>query len=191
MAQFVSGYIKYDSNNNETLPDWQDFLKAVTNYNSDDLSFDLYRDNAINQSNSTAREVVARIVSFLLDVISVPLDDAGTRGLTATIEAALEDLRSSKNSGWADVSEQGSEKSPCEYRLLVSIANPDLPESFYALVTTIGFVTNKVEYEYTTNLTGSYLQLAGRYLGRGVVVELGFRLPQGLLRSHHCDAIGG
>lgn len=145
MVKFVSEHIKYDSDDDVTVPNWQDFLTAVTNYNSDDLSFDQFRDETINQSNSTVEEIVARIVAFLLDVIGPKLDNAGTTGLTTTIENALRDLQLSKDNGWANFNQQSSGKSSWEYRLLFSITDPELPGSFYALATTIRYATNEIE----------------------------------------------
>ncbi|KAK7032131.1 hypothetical protein VNI00_013305 [Paramarasmius palmivorus] len=129
---------------------WQEFLDGINSYpgklivpNSlqikcDDLAMDKFQNNTINQQTATVQTMVDKIVDFLRVVLSVALSGADIAALAKNIETTFTDLRTAKENGWADFSKSSSSNnSSWQYRVQFAFPNPDLPDYFYSLVTTI------------------------------------------------------
>ncbi|GAW06465.1 volvatoxin A2 precursor [Lentinula edodes] len=117
---------------------WDQFLDGINNYKGDDLTFDKYQNNTINQQSATVSIMVDKIVDFLRVVLSVALSEEDISALSKNIETTFTNLKEAKDNGWADFStSSSSSNSSWEYRVLFAFPNPDLPNFFYSLVTTI------------------------------------------------------
>ncbi|KAJ3853985.1 delta-endotoxin CytB [Lentinula lateritia] len=135
---------------------WDQFLDGINSYKGmlinalclsdrglltrlgDDLTFDKYQNNTINQQSATVSIMVDKIVDFLRVVLSVALSEEDISALSKNIETTFTNLKEAKDNGWADFStSSSSSNSSWEYRVLFAFPNPDLPDFFYSLVTTI------------------------------------------------------
>ncbi|KAJ4491184.1 volvatoxin A2 precursor [Lentinula edodes] len=117
---------------------WDEFLASINSYKGDDLTFDKYQNNTINQQTATVSVMVGKIVDFLSVVLSVALSEKDIDALTKNIQTTFTNLKEAKDHGWADFSTSStSSNSSWEYRVLFAFPNPDLPDFFYSLVTTI------------------------------------------------------
>ncbi|KAJ3893047.1 delta-endotoxin CytB [Lentinula edodes] len=136
---------------------WDQFLNGINSYKGmsvncvtvfrlrltllvlgDDLTFDKYQNNTINQQSATVSTMVDKIVDFLRVVLSIALTKEDIDALTKNIDTTFRNLREAKDHGWADFStSNSSSNSSWEYRVLFAFPNPDLPDFFYSLVTTI------------------------------------------------------
>ncbi|KAJ4501378.1 volvatoxin A2 precursor [Lentinula lateritia] len=117
---------------------WDQFLDGINNYKGDDLTFDKYQNNTINQQSATVSTMVDKIVDFLRVVLSIALTKEDIDALAKNIDTTFRNLRNAKDRGWADFStSHSSSNSSWEYRVLFAFPNPDLPDFFYSLVTTI------------------------------------------------------
>ncbi|KAK7056956.1 hypothetical protein VNI00_002674 [Paramarasmius palmivorus] len=124
--------------------EWQKFLtEGINEYNGDDLVMDKFQSNTINQQDVTVEIMVDKMVAFLKYVLSVVLSEQDIAALTKHIEATFTDLKTAKDNGWADFTKSSSSQSSSwEYRLQLAFPNPDLPDSFYILVTTVKLETD-------------------------------------------------
>ncbi|THU89956.1 volvatoxin A2 precursor [Dendrothele bispora CBS 962.96] len=123
--------------------DWSGLQNAINAYKGDDLTFDKFKENTINQSEATVSTMVDKIVDFLRIVLSVVLNPQDVAALRKNIETTFTDLKTAKDNGWADFSKSSSgQNSSWEYRVLFAFPNPDLPDFFYSLVTTIKLEAN-------------------------------------------------
>ncbi|KAJ3910734.1 delta-endotoxin CytB [Lentinula edodes] len=117
---------------------WDQFLNGINSYKGDDLTFDKYQNNRINQQSATVSTMVDKIVEFLCVVLSIALTKKDISALGKNIETTFTNLEKAKDNGWADFSKSSSSSnSSWEYRVLFAFPNPDLPDFFYSLVTTI------------------------------------------------------
>ncbi|KAJ3814067.1 delta-endotoxin CytB [Lentinula aff. lateritia] len=136
---------------------WDQFLNGINNYKGmsidcvtfsrlrlsllvlgDDLTFDKYQNNRINQQSATVSTMVDKIVDFLCVVLSVALTEKDISALSKNIETTFTNLENARDNGWADFSmSSSSSNSSWEYQVLFAFPNPDLPDFFYSLVTTI------------------------------------------------------
>ncbi|KAJ3845858.1 delta-endotoxin CytB [Lentinula lateritia] len=124
---------------------WDQFLNGINNYKGmsidcvtfsrlrlsllvlgDDLMFDKYQNNRINQQSATVSTMVDKIVDFLCVVLSVALTEKDISALSKNFETTFTNLENARDNGWADFS-----------MMLFAFPNPDLPDFFYSLVTTI------------------------------------------------------
>ncbi|KAJ3867493.1 delta-endotoxin CytB [Lentinula novae-zelandiae] len=135
---------------------WDQFLDGINSYKGmfinalcfsnrdllptlgDDLTFDKYQNNTINQQSATVSTMVDKIVDFLRVVLSIALSKEDINALATNIQTTFTNLKRAKDHGWADFSvNHSSSNSSWEYRVLFAFPNPDLPDFFYSLVTTI------------------------------------------------------
>ncbi|KAK7028206.1 hypothetical protein VNI00_014896 [Paramarasmius palmivorus] len=118
---------------------WQRFLdEGINKYPGNDLSMDKFQSNTINQQTATVQTMVDKIVDFLKVVLSVALGEQDIAALAKNIETTFTDLKTAKDNGWADFSKSSSShNSSWQYRVQFAFPNPDLPNFFYSLVTTI------------------------------------------------------
>ncbi|KAK7028207.1 hypothetical protein VNI00_014897 [Paramarasmius palmivorus] len=101
--------------------------------------------------------MVNKIVDFLSAVLSIPLSAVDIAALAKVIMTTFTDLKTAKDNGWADYSSLAPtmNRSSWQYRVQFAFPNPDLPECFYSLVTTI-MLEADIEGEFSWwGLTGS------------------------------------
>ncbi|EPQ51531.1 delta-endotoxin CytB [Gloeophyllum trabeum ATCC 11539] len=138
VMKFSGRYVHLENGEEKKWFDWENFHKAINDYKGDDLTFDKFKSNKINQQTATVSTMVDKIVTFLRDALSVVLSAKDITALTASITTTFTNLKEAKDNGWADFSKSSSaENSSWEYRVLFAFPNPDLPDFFYSLVTTI------------------------------------------------------
>ncbi|EPQ55391.1 delta-endotoxin CytB [Gloeophyllum trabeum ATCC 11539] len=159
--------------------DWDGFHTAINGYKGDDLTFDKFKSNKINQSTATVSTMVDKIVTFMRDALSVVLLDKDVTALKANIEATFTNLKEAKDKGWADFSKSSSaENSSWEYRVLFAFPNPDLEDFFYSLVTTIKLEADITEESSWWGLTSSTSRnFSSAIDAMELVVMKGFRDP--------------
>lgn len=79
-----------------------------------------------------------KMVKFLVEALGVVMDESAIKALTSTIEATFTNLKEKSLNGSLDFSKSSDEyNSSCEYRIRFAFPNPDLPDYFHSLVTTI------------------------------------------------------
>ncbi|KAJ3871252.1 delta-endotoxin CytB [Lentinula edodes] len=91
---------------------WDQFLNGINNYKGiltllvlgDDLTFDKYQNNTINQQSATVSTMVDKIVDFLCVVLSVALTKKDISALGKNIETTFTNLEKARDNGWADFS---------------------------------------------------------------------------------------
>ena len=156
--------------------DWPGFKSAIDSYKGDDLSFDKFKVTTIARSEATVSIMVNKIAQFLLDALSVVIDKTE---LSATIEATFTNLKSASFNGWANFSKSNnSQNSSWEYRVLFSVPNPDLPNWFYSLVTTIKLEADIQEEESWWGLVSSSSHnFSADISAMELIVQEGFHNP--------------
>ncbi|TFK50726.1 volvatoxin A2 precursor [Heliocybe sulcata] len=180
VMKFSGRYVKLENNEEKKWFDWEGFHNAINNYKGDDLTFDKYKSNKINQSEATVSTMVDKIVGFLKDALSVVLTEKDVLALKANIEATFTNLQEAKENGWADFSKSSSaENSSWEYRVLFAFPNPDLPSFFYSLVTTIKLEANiKEESSWWGLVSSTQKNFSSQIDAMELVVMKGFRDPE-------------
>jgi len=179
VMKFSSHFVHVGNDTDDNYFNWGAFQKAVSDYKGDDLTFDKFKSNRINQSESTVKVMVDKIVAFLRDVLSILLPESEILALAATIESTFTNLKNAQSNGWADFSKSKSgENSSWEYRVLFAFPNPDLPDFFYSLVTTIKLEANIKEESSWWGLVGSSSRnFSAQIDAMELVVLKGFKDP--------------
>ena len=176
VTKFSGTYVKLSSDNEVASFDWAAFKGAIDAYKGDDLSFDKFKVTTIARSEATVSIMVDKIAQFLLDALSVIIDKTE---LAATIEETFTNLKSASSNGWADFSKSStSENSSWEYRVLFSVPNPDLPDWFYTLVTTIKLEADiQNESSWWGLVSSSSQNFSADISAMELIVQKGFRNP--------------
>ncbi|KAF3018975.1 hypothetical protein E8E14_012345 [Neopestalotiopsis sp. 37M] len=118
--------------------DWNSFKTSIDDYGGDDLTFDKYKTTTIANSERTVSTMVEKIVKFLVEALSVVMDESAIKALTSTIEATFTNLKEKSSNGFLDFCKSNDgHNSSWEYRIQFAFPNPDLSDYFYSLVTTI------------------------------------------------------
>nr|QJI08297.1 delta-endotoxin [Beauveria bassiana] len=118
--------------------DWTSFKQSLDQYKGDDITFDKYKEVTIDQHERTVKIMVDQIVKYLVDVLSVTPSAAELKALTVTIQATFTTLKEKSSHGWLNFSSTTDHhNSSWEYRIQFAFPNPDIPDYFYALITTI------------------------------------------------------
>lgn len=133
--------------------DWPNFKAAIDNYPADQLSFDVYRSNNINQSDAAVQLMADKIVKFLAEVFGAVIN---VEQLKAVIMATFTNLKEAKEKGWASFSssKEGSNSS-WEYRILFATPMEGSDAYLYGLVTTILLSADIKEEESWWGLKGT------------------------------------
>nr|QJI08300.1 delta-endotoxin [Beauveria bassiana] len=118
--------------------DWTSFKQSLDQNASGDITFDKYKEVTIDQHERTVKIMVDQIVSFLVDVLSVTPSRHELKALNKTIQATFTTLKEKSSHGWLNFSSTTDHhNSSWEYRIQFAFPNPDIPDYFYALITTI------------------------------------------------------
>jgi len=158
--------------------DWEGFKIAVDGYKGDDLAFDKYNNNTINQSKATVTTMVDKITALVDLTISVSLSESEIAMLKADIKRTFMNLKMTSEYGWADFSKSTSGHSSWEYRVLYMFPNPDLPNFLYGEVTTIKLEADIEEQSTWWGLEGSSSNnFAAKVDVMELVVMKGFKDP--------------
>jgi len=176
--KFAGSYVKLEKDDKRWF-DWTAFKAAVDGYTGDDLTFDKFKTTTIAQSESTVKTMVDKIVKFLVTALSVIMDDAAIRSLTSTIEATYTNLKEKSSNGFLDFNKSSDgHNSSWEYRIQFAFPNPDLPEFFYSLVTTIKLQADVTEEKAWWGLVGSSSKnFSATIDAMELVVMKGFKNP--------------
>jgi hypothetical protein len=181
--KFAGAYVKLeidkDTNEDKRWFDWNSFKSSVDSYNGDDLTFDKYKSTSIARSESTVKTMVDKIVNFLVEALSVAMDDGAIKALTSTIEATFTNLKEKSSNGFLDFnkSNDGSNSS-WEYRIQFAFLNPDLEDYFYSLVTTIKLEANvSDESAWWSLVSSSSKSFSATIDAMKLVVKKGFKNP--------------
>ncbi|KAF9256868.1 delta-endotoxin CytB [Marasmius fiardii PR-910] len=133
VAKFASHYL--DLNPPKSFQ-WPKFQEAVASYRGDDLALIKYDNNTIYQQERTVEIMVDKIVDFLKLALGVVLSAADIAALTQTILTTFTNLKVAESKNFADFTKTATNSS-WQYRIQFAFPNPDLPDYFYSLVTTI------------------------------------------------------
>ncbi|KAF9256852.1 delta-endotoxin CytB [Marasmius fiardii PR-910] len=133
VAKFASHYL--DLNPPKSFK-WPEFQQAVASYTGDDLALIKYDNNTIYQQERTVEIMVDKIVDFLKLALGVVLSAADIAALTQTILTTFTNLKVAESKNFADFTKTATNSS-WQYRIQFAFPNPDLPDYFYSLVTTI------------------------------------------------------
>lgn len=134
--KYAGAYLKFEQD--KVWFDWGSFTTSVNNYKGEDLTFDKYKNTTIASSESTVSTMVERIVKFLVEALSVVLDQKDITSLRTTIETTFTNLKEKSSNGFLDFNKSNDgHNSSWEYRVQFAFPNLDLPDYFYSLVTTI------------------------------------------------------
>nr|QJI08303.1 delta-endotoxin [Beauveria bassiana] len=118
--------------------DWTSFKQSLDQNASGDITFDKYKEVTIDQHERTVKIMVDQIVSFLVDVLSVTPSRHELKALNKTIQATFTTLKEKSSHGWLNFNKSTDHhNSSWEYRIQFAFPNPDIPDYFYALITTI------------------------------------------------------
>lgn len=181
VMKFAGAYVNIETEDNQEKRwfDWRKFKAAVDGYNGDDLTFDKYKSTTIASSQSTVDSMVNRIVQFLKDALSVVLSATDITALKATLEATFTNLKQKSSNGFLDFSKSShGHNSSWEYRIQFAFPNPDLPEYFYSLVTTIKLEADVTsESEWWGLSSSSSKNFSASINAIELVVRKGFRNP--------------
>ncbi len=123
---------------------WSDFRTSITTRPGTDIAFDRLQSTTIRAAedaseSESAADLAAKVTGFVAD--SFPA--VARAQLAERVELAFADPSEDEAKGvltalrsWHDA-EKGSDKAGWEYRLICAYPNADLPNRFYALVTTV------------------------------------------------------
>ena len=99
---------------------------------------DKFQSNTIAQQTVSVKDMASKIVGFLKVALSVDLAQRDVDALVKEVEATFTGLKEAKANGWADFTKfYSGNNSSWQYRVQFAFPNPDLPDYFYSLVTTI------------------------------------------------------
>nr|QJI08286.1 delta-endotoxin [Beauveria bassiana] len=133
---YAGHYLKLDLK--DKWYDWKSFKQSLDQYKGEDLTFDKYKEVTIDQHERTVKIMVDQIVNYLVDVLSITLGRHEIKALTATIQATFTTLKEKSSHGWLNFNKSSNHhNSSWEYRIQFAFPNPDIPDYFYALITTI------------------------------------------------------
>lgn len=181
--KFAGTYLKFetdpDTKQDTRWFDWSSFTASINNYTGDDLTFDKYKNTVIASKESTVSTMVEKIVKFLLDALSLVLDETYIKALTSTIEATFTNLKEKSSNGFLDFKKsKNGQNSSWEYRVQFAFPNPDLSDFFYSLVTTIKLEANVSDESEWWGLVGSSSKnFSATIDAMQLVVRKGFKKP--------------
>lgn len=175
--KYAGAYVKLEQD--KRWFDWNSFKTSVDNYKGDDLTFDKFKNTTIASSESTVSTMVEKIVKFLVEALSVVLDDSAIKSLSATIETTFTNLKEKSSNGFLDFSKsKDGHNSSWEYRIQFAFPNQDLPDYFYSLVTTIKLEADvSSESEWWGLVGSSSKSFSATIDGMELVVMKGFKNP--------------
>ncbi|KAF9258004.1 delta-endotoxin CytB [Marasmius fiardii PR-910] len=133
VARFAQHYIEFGSS---VFFKWSEFKEAVNNYPGDDLEYDGFSNNRINQQGQTVEALVDKIVDYTRVVLNVNLTATDIAELTRIILNMLTNLEGAQKNNLAHFNNTGTDPHWL-YKILFAFPNPDLPDYFYSLVMTI------------------------------------------------------
>jgi hypothetical protein len=179
VTQFASNFVKTEQDGRKSFS-WPDFQQAVSEYPGDDLAIDKFQNNGLHPGEKTVSTVVDQIVDFLRVAVGVFLSAADIEALKGTIEIAFTNLREMSSRGFVDFKQSnGGPNSSLEYRIQIAFPNPDLPDYFYSLVTTIKLEANiSDESEWWELSRDSSKNFSATIGAMRLIVTKGFRNPK-------------
>ncbi|KAF6815632.1 hypothetical protein CMUS01_12405 [Colletotrichum musicola] len=142
VSKYARDYVKLETDKDTKQGtrrfDWTSFKASVVGYEGDYLAFNKFKGIVIDPNESTVQIMVERIVKFLFDVFSVPMQEGDIRALISTIVATFINVKEKSSNRFLDFnnSDDGHDSS-WEYRIQLAFPIPDKPDHFYSLVTTI------------------------------------------------------
>nr|VWP01322.1 Pst2p [Ganoderma boninense] len=122
---------------------WTDFRTAITTRPGTDIAFDRVQSTTIRaaeDASEPATDLAAKVTGFIAG--SFPA--VAREELAERVEAAFADPSEDESKGVltsvrSHDAAKGSDKTGWEYRLICAYPNADLPDHFYALVTTVKY----------------------------------------------------
>jgi hypothetical protein len=121
-----------------------------------------------------------KMVKFLVEALGVVMDESAVKALTSTIEATFTDLKEKSLNGslYFSKSSDGHNLS-CEYRIRFAFPNPDLPDYFHSLVTTMKLEADMSSESDWWGLVGSSSKSFSSTIdAMKLVVVRGFKCPK-------------
>ncbi|KAF9258010.1 delta-endotoxin CytB [Marasmius fiardii PR-910] len=157
---------------------WPKFQRSVSQYQGDDLLLEKFNNLDLSPQEQTVEDLITKIVDFLLSAFGVLLMPVEIDALTQTIETTFTNLKDAKKNNWADFKQTGSNSS-WEYRIHFAFPNPNLPDYFYTLVTTIKLGADVTDedwwFKLTTETKGNFSVDSD---AMRLIVKKGFKDPQ-------------
>ncbi|KAM3429246.1 hypothetical protein NHJ13734_008248 [Beauveria thailandica] len=159
--------------------DWKSFKQSLDRYKGDDLSFDRYKEVNIDQQQSTVKTMVDQIVNYLSNVFSITLSAQDIKSLTSTIQVTFTSLKEKSSHGFLHFNESSDEtNSSWEYRIQFAFPNPDTPDYFYALITTITLKADITDVsEWWGLVASSSKNFSAEIKAMELIVQKGFKNP--------------
>ncbi|KAF8664194.1 hypothetical protein AX16_000794, partial [Volvariella volvacea WC 439] len=106
VIDLVTGYIQSSATGSRSF-DWPTFKAFIDNYKGDDLTFDQFNNDKIDQGNQKVSDIITNITGFYSSS-SISLDSAE---LTKIVTKVFTELKAAKASGWADFYSVDTKKS--------------------------------------------------------------------------------
>ncbi|KAM3457072.1 hypothetical protein MY5147_008952 [Beauveria neobassiana] len=177
VTKYAGDYLKLEKD--KSWYDWKSFKQSLDQYKGDDLTFDKYKEVTIDQHERTVQIMVDQIVKYLVDVLSIALGAAEIKALTATIQATFTTLKEKSSHGWLNFNKSSNgTNSSWEYRIQFAFPNPDIPDYFYALITTIKLEADITdESEWWGLVASSSKNFSAEIKAMELIVKEGFKDP--------------
>lgn len=158
---------------------WSQFKSAINDYEGDNLTFDKFKTVTIPQNESTVGTMVEKITKYFVHGLNVTMDGNVIEALTSTIEATFTNLKETNFRSVTNFHEsKNARNSSLEYRIQFAFPDPDLPDFFFTLVTTIRLRTHIIDEKWWWGLsTSSTREFSAEIDAIRLVVKEGFTAP--------------
>ncbi|VTO94300.1 unnamed protein product [Fusarium graminearum] len=181
VVKYAGTAIKVETNegtNQETHRfDLQSFMNSVNNRQTDDLILETFKEHTISHRETTLSTIVESIVKFMADAFYISPYEKATATLQRTIEETFANLEENSSSEFLDFNKSfDGQVSSWEYRLHFAFPNPEMPNCFCSLITTIKLEANISDKSVWWGLVGSSSRVFSATIsGVKLQVEEGFR----------------
>ncbi|KAI1792745.1 delta-endotoxin CytB [Ganoderma leucocontextum] len=168
-----NAYVLFDEAQGIAGLNWDAFKDTVVAHPQPGLAFVKLESTSIANHTGSVADMAGRIAQFLYDTFS--LQGTNTEGLRAQIHAAFKDVGKAESSGWFSSSTYEAHGSSWEYRIVFALQDPDRPDSFYTVVSTIKLtadiydhkgwfgIGNETRHNFSADITGMELVVNRSY----------------------------
>ncbi|CAE6353097.1 unnamed protein product [Rhizoctonia solani] len=137
-AKQVVKFIGYFLDEESQKFDWSKFRGAINNRPDDNMAIEHFDHVEIVQNENALKVVVDQISTLLMKVAPANIDQ---KGLAEIVLNAFTGLKGKEQSGFANY-EKERDNSGFTYRFLFALPDANMPNYFYALVTTVKLVSD-------------------------------------------------
>ena len=130
-----NAYVIFDDAQKITSFNWGGFKDAVVAHPGTDLAFDKLQATSITNQTTSVDDMAGKIAQFLVDTFALKV--ANQDSLKAQINSAFNNMEKEEHSGWFSSYKNEGHGSSWEYRIVFALPNPDHPDWFYSVVSTI------------------------------------------------------